>query len=503
MRMTPSRCLLTATLAAALLGAPPPARPQTVATSEPAEPSPGAGVVLEHLEAPREIGLGTMVVRVWAHLRGVADGTPLGASLVFPDENGGVRQVALTPTGERLDSGAFELTAAIDTYAWVREGVHEYELHLSGVGAGDSAIARGSIRVKPRVTSPDLFLINRSGLAQTWLGTGAGGFTAVETLDTGLPRGRPRAVDLTGDGRPDLVVPEHTGDVRIYANQGGGRFAALRRIEGAAPIVDAACGDLDGDGATDLVVVTTAPELEIFPGAQPHAREVHSLRLHPEWVEVADLDNNGSPEIYVALLGLSAAELEVWARASDSQASFASIGLLSPLDGGERGRIAGLLALPAAADGKARLLVLSGDSGEASLESWGGGADIEPEWEPACRYTARFAGLPLGITAARCGKSGEVSCLLCVQLGAGSSLLEVTEGRPPRRLLALETAPAALVAADLDGDGDDDLVTAGKELRLWVNILGEGFREAGESPYRLESAAVALLAGDLDERGPQ
>ncbi len=503
MKSTPLKHVVAVALAAGLLGAASPARPQAVVISEPPQPQPATGIELEHLEAPREIGLGTMVVRVWAHLQGAAGEVPAGARLVLPSEEDGALELALKPTGERLASGALELSGAIDTYAWVREGVHEYELRVGGAGVGDSALARGSIRVKSRLASPDLFLINRTGLAQTWLGTGAGGFTPSATLDTGLPRGRPRVADWNRDGRPDLVVPEHPGDVRLYLNRGGGRFEPLRRIEGAAPIVDVACGDLDGDGVTDLVAVTTAPELEIFFGARAPAREVHPLRLHPELVEVADLDANGSPEIYIALLGLDAAELEVWARTSDSQASFASLGLLSPPGTAARGRIAGLLALPAAADGKARLLVLSGDSGEASLESWGGGADIEPEWEPACRYAARVAGIPLGITAARRGQSGEVSCLLCVQHGAGASLLGVAEGKPPRRLLALETAPAALVAVDLDGDGDDDLVTAGKELRLWINIRGESFREAGESPYRLESAAVALLAGDLDEKGPQ
>jgi hypothetical protein len=277
----------------------------------------------------------------------------------------------------------------------------------------------------------------------------------------------------------------------------------LSTLAGAAPIVDVACADLDGDGTTEVVAVTSAPELEIFPAAGSQPSEVHPLRLHPEWVEVADLDANGSPEIYVALLGLDAGELQVWTRNGDSPESFAPVGVLSPPNGMARGRIADLLALPANIAGEARLYVLSGDSGEASLESWGGDADTEPEWNSTCRYTARVAGIPVGITAARGGKSGEVSCLLCVRHGSGASLLTFAEGRPPRRLLALEAAPAALVAVDLDADGDDDLVTAGQELRLWINIRGEHFREAGESPYRLESAAVAVLAGDLDETGPQ
>ena len=50
----------------------------------------------------------------------------------------------------------------------------------------------------------------------------------------------------------------------------------------------------------------------------------------------------------------------------------------------------------------------------------------------------------------------------------------------PRVRGRTETEPAAAVALDLDGDGDDDLATGGEELRLWINVRGADFREAGE-----------------------
>jgi hypothetical protein len=62
-----------------------------------------------------------------------------------------------------------------------------------------------------------------------------------------------------------------------------------------------------------------------------------------------------------------------------------------------------------------------------------------------------------------------------------------------------DAEPAAVVALDLDGDGDDDLAAGGEELRLWINVRGADFREAGESPYLLEARVVALAAGRLDE----
>jgi hypothetical protein len=67
---------------------------------------------------------------------------------------------------------------------------------------------------------------------------------------------------------------------------------------------------------------------------------------------------------------------------------------------------------------------------------------------------------------------------------------------------SLPVEPRTLALLNLDGDGDDDLVTAGEDLRLWINVRGESFFEAGESPYRIRAPIVALLAEDLDERNP-
>jgi hypothetical protein len=92
--------------------------------------------------------------------------------------------------------------------------------------------------------------------------------------------------------------------------------------------------------------------------------------------------------------------------------------------------------------------------------------------------------------------------LAAVRRESGAVLYAIGEDGIPRSSGQLPTVPRAMALVDLDADGDDDLITAGEDLRLWINVRGESFFEAGESPYRIGAPVVALFAEDLDERKP-
>jgi hypothetical protein len=109
------------------------------------------------------------------------------------------------------------------------------------------------------------------------------------------------------------------------------------------------------------------------------------------------------------------------------------------------------------------------------------------------------SGEPVELAAGRFAE--DAGWLLVVRDGARSALYGVRERDGLRRMGSLEGVPGSVGVLDLDGDGDDDLVTGGADLRLWINVRGADFREAGESPYLLETPVVALVAGNLDERG--
>jgi hypothetical protein len=89
-----------------------------------------------------------------------------------------------------------------------------------------------------------------------------------------------------------------------------------------------------------------------------------------------------------------------------------------------------------------------------------------------------------------------------VKSGDGAELLVMSEDGAPRPVARFPRAPRTMALVDLDADGDDDVIAAGEDLRLWINVRGERFLEAGESPYLLEVPVVALVSGEIDGRKP-
>lgn len=482
-------CIPAVVLAAAL-----PAAAQTAAGAGQAE-----GWELRHVEAPREIGLGTMAVNVWADVsRPEAAGPIESCTLVFKDERGVENSVDMAAVDGALDGAAEEVVATVDTYAWVRDGTHPWEIRVRAGGGAPFVVARGAIRVKPRIATPDLLLLDARGVVHPWVGSGAGGFTPGEPLDAGMPGAAPRVVDANGDGLTDLCVPMRNGVVRILSNRGNGRLEAGRAIPCGPDLVAFATGNLDGNGTPDLVTVGAGGLLEVHLDLAASADAALPLRLVPECVEVADLDGDGRGEIYAGLLGQDAGEVQVVRRGRDGQ--WVVVRSLAPPEGG-RGRIRALKRLPGASGRGDELLVLAASAREGTLESWGRLADTQTE--PGLRTGVRFAGEPTDVVAGRfLGSGAPATRLVLIRQEHGIDLVSLGVDDVPRRVGTLDAVPLGVAALDLDGDGDDDLATAADDLRLWINLGGRGFREAGESPYVLEIPVIALASGSLDERLP-
>jgi hypothetical protein len=452
-------------------------------------------LVLELLEAPSDIAFGTMAVNVWATVVRTGSVDPITeVTLVWPREDGEER-IEMRPVDGALDSVREQVVATVDTYAWTQTGAHEFEVHVGGETGPTTKIGGGSVNVKTRISTPDLFLFDEGGVAHPWIGSGAGGFTPAGVLTTGPPA-RPLIADVNGDRLPDLVLSVGFGEVAFYYNQGAGRFDSGHSISTEGDVVATAIGDLDADDRLDLVTVSSDGALDIRLDLADEPTQRSTLTLAPELLELADLDGDGFPEIFVALLGLDTGEVHVWTRLEAETASWApSVRLVAA--GANRARIRGL----ARAGPAGPLWILSSSPGEATLESWGGPADTRPGSEPVLSSMVSVPGEPIALVPGRFGREGSVTCLVAVR-GEATTVYELRGQELVPRLEIAGSDPAALAALDLDGDGDDDLVTGGDELRVWINLRDGDFREAGESPYLLDSPVSIVVAGNLDERGP-
>jgi hypothetical protein len=467
-------------------------------------PEPSAGearpqFVLEYLEAPEQIALGTMSVNVWARIA-AEESRPhvTGATLVLLEEEREGERIEMLPVDGAFDSSVEEVVGTIDTYTWVRDAVHPFEIRVRGAEVAPVAVGRGTVRVKPRVSTPDLFLFDRDGSARAWTGSGAGGFTPGAILPTGVPIGLPVLADLDDDDRLDLVVAGTRGELRVGMNGGGGRFEPGRSLAIGRQVAASAVGDLDGDGKPDLVTASRGRGLTIRLGLAEGPAQVTPLEGLPDALALADANGDGADEIFLALLDMYDTRIRVWRRESGEEPAWAPQELLEP-PLGSRGRIRVMRRARGPASGADRLLILTGEGAEGMLESWDWPADTQGGSKPASSRVLRLPGEPLGAVDGAFGFDGGPGWLVVVREARTGAALAIPETGSPARLATGGEFPVAFAALDLDGDGDDDLVTGGKDLRVWINVRG-AFREAGESPYVLDTPVVALLSGNLDDR---
>ena len=202
------------------LAACPPARAQSVADVPAVRPAPPRDAfVLELLDAPAEIAFGTMAVNVWATVARTGSREPIGSvALVWTDGEEGEDRIEMLPVDGELDSPREEVVATVDTYAWTRDGDRTFEVRVDDEGAS-IRVGTGTVSVKRRISTPDLFLFDERGIAHPWIGSGCGGFTPGELLSTGPPAA-PLLTDFDGDGLSDLILAGGFGEVFFYQNRG-------------------------------------------------------------------------------------------------------------------------------------------------------------------------------------------------------------------------------------------------------------------------------------------
>jgi hypothetical protein len=227
------------------------------------------------------------------------------------------------------------------------------------------------------------------------------------------------AADSNGDGRLDLIVASQVSDrVALLLNKGDGSFASDAYAFGGYAPFSSAVSDLNGDGEPDLVAANygcpapacTRPvqggvSVTVNQGDGTfQERERHTLRGHPVSLAITDFDGDARMDI---------------ATANEQH--------------GDPGTVSVLL------NDKGGSFVLRPELGYEIRDSYPGSlaaVDLNGDLKPDIAVLGRGA--------------GEVSVLLNDGQGSFSEAKTYAAGAFPR----------AMTAADLDVDGDFDLVVA-------------------------------------------
>ncbi len=268
--------------------------------------------------------------------------------------------------------------------------------------------------------------------------------------------------DLNGDGLTDYVAIA-PGDprrlLRFHAMSGNGfvQDTVLADIE-VGEATDVAIANVNGDGLPDIVLVRDAadPNVTVVLNGLFGSDEFESGIDSPRDVEIADLNGDGAPEIVVA----------------GDQASVAV------LDNGGGGQFADGDLEPTGASGAARRIALADINGDGRADAIAtdsanaallpligdGGGGFQPLGAQGTGLGGAAASVTAGdvngdgLTDALAGGGGAFATLL----GNGAGGFSPAPGSPFSTAVAGGDRVDALAAADMNRDGQTDVVTANR-----------------------------------------
>ena len=338
----------------------------------------------------------------------------------------------------------------------------------------------------------DLTILDRSnGYVFVFWGKGDGTFQSPVQYPTVASPDRIVISDLNADGVPDLAVGSLTaGRIGIMLGIGPGTFEnwgdALTGLDGLDYL--GVC-DCDGDDKTDLLA-SSSPTVKFLRGLGNgtfQAGTDYASFADAVMLSITDLNQDGRPDL------LSYGMMEGVAGILTNMAVYPSSASLtltpSPAKLSEEVTLTAAIT-PVDAAGTVTFTDGATILGKAAIAS--GQALLKTKWLGAGGHKVKaiYSGDPLRYINSMSGAIGlTIAARRSGGLGAGTA---VATGRGPR----------GLAAADLNGDGKQDLVIANATSNTVSVLLGNGVGGfAARVSYNTGSAPVGVVVTDLNGDG--
>lgn len=312
--------------------------------------------------------------------------------------------------------------------------------------------------------------------------------------------------DLDGDGVPDILLANAGGHAGLYKNLGGGKFQDVTKNSGLSGVAGESCavGDYDNDGKPDIALATkTAVVLFHNDGSlkfSDKTKEAHiAVAPSPLAVTFLDYDHDGDLDLYVTRLN----EGNVLLR-NNGDNTFTDVTDQTALQGSGPGV---MLASDVNND-RAIDVVLTSLKSPPSVHfnQREGAFRAEHPWPQS------MPAADVGVVSLDFNKDGWMDLAFTHPEAPGLTLWRNVDGKrfEQMKLPNVNWKRAwGLAAVDYDNDGWIDLAVVGEtdrgfEIRLFRNLGPKGFEDVS-SQVGLDKVKLseprALLAADIDGDG--
>ena len=410
-------------------------------------------------------------------------------NLAVADVNGDGRPDLLTANSRSNAAGVLLNTTPVATPRIFMPVV----TYSTGANGSPYGIAVADVNGDGR---PDLLTANYgTNSAGVQLGTGTGTFGAVTSYSTGA-NSYPFSIavaDVNGDGRPDLLTTNvGSSSAGVLLGTGTGTFGAVTSysIGANSSPHSIAVADVNGDGQPDLLTansnnnsagVLLGTGTGTFGAVTNYSTGANS---HPVSIAVADVNGDGRPDLLTANSNNNSAGVLLGMGTG-------TFGAVTSYSTGAGSQPVGMAVTDVNGDGQPDLLTANSSSSTAGvLLGTGTGT-----FGAVTTYSTGTGSQPYGIAVADVNGDGRPDLLTANYAGSTAGVLlgtgAGTFGTVTSYSTGASSSPFAIAVADVNGDGQPDLLMADPTTSSAAVLLGAVFTAPPDLVISTPGQAIA------------